>query len=138
MTIKTIVIIGAIIGTAHTANAQQINEKELKVNVQTISQPFVLLNSLEPVTFNYNTDKYKAFELPKTKQYGFTTEKASPEVVQTQSKIYKTGKNATKAFNYNEVNNENLIPVLVAAIKEQKAEIEALRKEIENMKKAAE
>ncbi|MGN0002171.1 MAG: tail fiber domain-containing protein [Sphingobacterium composti] len=138
MTLKSIVIIGAIVGVAHTANAQQINEKELKVNVQTISQPFAVLNSLEPVTFNYNTVKYKAFELPKAKQYGFTTENASPEVLQTQSKIYKTGKNATKAFKYDEVNNENLIPVLVAAIKEQKAEIEALRKELENLKKVSE
>ena len=138
MTIKTIVIISAIMGIANIASAQQINEKELKVNVQTISKPFVVLNSLEPVTFNYNTDKYKAFELPKTKQFGFTTENASPEVVKTQSKVYKTGKNATKAMKYDEVNNENLIPVLVAAIKEQQAEITALRKELENLKKAAE
>ncbi|MBD1428551.1 MULTISPECIES: tail fiber domain-containing protein [Sphingobacterium] len=138
MTIKSIVIIGAIMGFAHTANAQQIEEKELKVNVQTISQPFAVLNSLEPVTFNFNTEKYKAFELPKSKQYGFTTANASPEVITKQAKIYKTGKNATKAFQYDEVNNENLIPVLVAAIKEQKAEIEALRKELENLKKTAE
>jgi len=138
MTLKTIVIISAILGIANTVSAQQINEKELKVNVQSISKPFTVLNSLEPVTFNYNTDKYKAFELPKAKQFGFTTEKASPEVIQTQSKIYKTGKNATKAMKYDEVNNESLIPVLVAAIKEQQAEIAALRKELDSLKKAAE
>ena len=138
MTIKSIVIIGAIMGFVQTVNAQQINEKELKVNVKAISQPFSVLNSLEPVTFNYNTEKYKSFELPKAKQFGFTTEKASPEVVQTQSKIYKTGKNATKAFKYDVVNNENLIPVLVAALKEQQAEIESLRKEIQSIKKSSE
>lgn len=138
MTIKSIVIIGAIMGIVHTTKAQQINEKELKVNVESISQPFTVLNNLEPITFNYNTDKFKTFQLPKSKQYGFTTEKASPEVIQTQSKSYKTGKNATKAFKYDEVNNENLIPVLVAAIKEQQAEIKALRKELENLKKASE
>jgi len=138
MTLKTIVIIISILGIAQAASAQQINEKELKVNVQSISKPFAVLNSLEPITFNYNTDKYKAFELPKVKQFGFTTERASQEVIQTQSKIYKTGKNSTKAIKYDEVNNESLIPVLVAAIKEQQAEIEALRKELENLKKAAE
>lgn len=138
MTLKTIVIIGAILGIVNTASAQQINEKELKVNVQTISKPFAVLNSLEPVTFNYNTDKYKAFELPKAKQFGFTAEKASPEVIQKQSKIYKTGKNVTKAMKYDEVNNESLIPILVAAIKEQQAEIATLRKELDSLKKNAE
>lgn len=136
MTLKSIVIIGAIMGFVHTAKAQQLPEKELKVNVETISQPFEVINNLEPITFNYNTDKYKAFELPKAKQYGFTAENAAPEVLKKQSKIYKSGKNATKTVKYDEVNNENLIPVLVAAIKEQQAELETLRKEIEELKKS--
>ncbi|MCA5005506.1 tail fiber domain-containing protein [Sphingobacterium bovistauri] len=134
MTLRSIVILGAIMGIVHTVNAQQLTEKELKVNVETISQPFAVINNLEPITFNYNTDKFKAFELPKSKQYGFTAENAAPEVVKTQSKIYKSGKNATKTVKYDEVNNENLIPVLVAAIKEQQAELEALRKELNELK----
>lgn len=139
MTIKSFVIIGAIMGFVYTANAQQqVQEKELKVNIETIAQPLNIINNLKPVTFNFNTEKYKAFELPKSKQYGFITENTSTEIVDKKSKIYKTGKNATRTFQTEEVNNEKLIPVLVAAIKEQQAEIEALKKELQNLKKTAE
>ena len=139
MTIKSFVIISAILGFGYTASAQQrVDEKELKVNIETISEPINIINNLKPVTYNFNTDKYKAFELPQSKQYGFVIENTNTEIVDKKSKIYKTGKNATGTYQTEEVNNEKLIPVLVAAIKEQQAEIEALKKELRNLKKTAE
>ncbi|TCV09620.1 endosialidase-like protein [Sphingobacterium alimentarium] len=117
MKIKSFVIIGAIMGFVYTANAQQrVDEKELKVNIETISEPINIINNLKPVTFNFNTDKYKAFELPKSKQYGFVIENTNTEIVDKKSKIYKTGKNATGTYQTEEVNNEKLIIIRAVSI----------------------
>lgn len=122
---------------AITASAQKINEQELKVNVGKISNSTQHLKNLEPVTFKYDVDKYKHLKLPAGEQYGFLASNVQPEfpaMVYEASKVYESGKNNSKVAKYNEVQTENLIPVLVAAIKEQQAEIELLKQEIKLLK----
>ena len=122
---------------AITASAQKINEQELKVNVGKISNSTQQLNNLEPVTFNSDVDKYKHLKLPAGEQYGFLASNVQPEfpaMVYEASKMYESGKNNSKVAKYNEVQTENLIPVLVAAIKEQQAEIELLKQEVKLLK----
>lgn len=120
-----------------TANAQKINEQELKVSVGKISNSTAHLKNLEPVTYKYDVDKYKHLKLPAGEQYGFMASNVQPEfpaMVYEASKVYESGKNNSKVARYNEVQTENLIPVLVAAIKEQQAEIELLKKEVQLLK----
>lgn len=122
---------------AITASAQKINEQELKVNVGKISNSTQHLKNLEPVTFKYDVDKYKHLKLPAGEQYGFLASNVQPEfpaMVYEASKVYESGKNNSKIAKYNEVQTENLIPVLVAAIKEQQAEIELLKQEVKLLK----
>jgi len=122
---------------AITASAQKINEQELKVNVGKISNSTQQLKNLEPVTFKYDVDKYKHLKLPAGEQYGFLASNVQPEfpaMVYEASKMYESGKNNSKVAKYNEVQTENLIPVLVAAIKEQQAEIELLKQEVKLLK----
>lgn len=122
---------------AITASAQKINEQELKVNVGKISNSTQHLKNLEPVTFKYDVNKYKHLKLPAGEQYGFLASNVQPEfpaMVYEASKVYESGKNNSKVAKYNEVQTENLIPVLVAAIKEQQAEIELLKQEIKLLK----
>ena len=120
-----------------SVQAQQIDEQELKINVAKIGSPRAQLNSLEPVSFRYDVDKYKHLQLPKGQQFGFLASNVKsefPTLVYEASKMYPAGKNATKIAKYNEVHTEELIPVLVAAIKEQQAEIDLLRKEVQQLK----
>lgn len=122
---------------AITASAQKINEQELKVNVGKISNSTEHLKNLEPVTFKYDVNKYKHLKLPAGEQYGFLASNVQPEfpaMVYEASKVYESGKNNSKIAKYNEVQIENLIPVLVAAIKEQQAEIELLKQEVKLLK----
>lgn len=122
---------------AITASAQKINEQELKVNVGKISNSTEHLKNLEPVTFKYDVNKYKHLKLPAGEQYGFLASNVQPEfpaMVYEASKVYESGKNNSKVAKYNEVQTENLIPVLVAAIKEQQAEIELLKQEVKLLK----
>ncbi|MBB5440440.1 hypothetical protein HDC92_004141 [Pedobacter sp. AK017] len=131
-------VMGLLLGVASlTASAQKINEQELKVNVGKISNSTQHLKNLEPVTFQYDVNKYKHLKLPAGEQYGFMASNVQPEfpaMVYEASKVYEAGKNNAKVARYNEVQTENLIPVLVAAIKEQQAEIELLKKEVQLLK----
>lgn len=135
--VKTAALGLVLTASAMSVNAQKINEKELKVNVDKISTATQQLKNLEPVTFNYDTKKFNYLQLPTGGQYGFLVSNVLPEfpqMVTEVSKQYNAGKNDSKVVKYNEVQSENLIPVLVAAIKEQQAEIELLKKELNLLK----
>jgi hypothetical protein len=117
--------------------AQKIEETELKVNISKITNPTEKLNALEPITFKYDVDKYKYLKLPSGNQYGFKTSGLNvelPGLISETSKLYTEGKSQSRVVKYEEVQMDNLIPVLVAAVKEQQAEIELLKKEIERLK----
>lgn len=140
-----LVLKGSLLGLALmtftvAANAQKIEEQQLKVNVGKITNPTQHLKNLEPVTFKYDVSKYNYLKLPAGEQYGFLASNVLPEfpnMVYETSKVYGAGKNNSKVARYNEVQKEDLIPVLVAAIKEQQAEIEWLKNELSQLKAKA-
>ncbi len=120
-----------------TAKAQQLNEQELKVNIQDIRNSTEQLKQLTPVTFDYDTQKFARLNLPTGNQSGFLASNVKsvlPDVTKEASQVYTVGKNTTKVARYDSVDSESLIPLLVAAIKEQQQQIEALQKEVEALK----
>lgn len=122
---------------AVTASAQKIDEQELKVNIGKISNSTRQLKKLQPVTFRYDVNKYKHLKLPAGEQYGFLASNVQPEfpaMVYEAAKVYESGKNTSKVAKYDEVQTADLIPVLVAAIKEQQAEIELLKQQVKLLK----
>jgi len=130
-------VLALTFGTCIIVNAQQLDEQELKINVDKISNSTERIKALEPVTFVYNTDKYKKLNLPSGNQYGFLASNVGgvfPDMVQESSQFYAAGKNTSKVAKYEEVNSNDLIPLLVAALKEQQAQIEALQQEVNNLK----
>lgn len=119
------------------SKAQNLNETELKLDINKISNSTEQLKKLEPITFKYNTDNYEYLKLPKGNQYGFlesSVQSEFPNIIQNKSTMYNSGKNNTKVAKYNEVKTESLIPVLVAAIKEQQNQIDILKKELAVLK----
>lgn len=119
------------------SNAQKINEQELKVKVAEISSPTAKLMSLKPVVFQYDLNRFSFLGLPAGSQFGFLAadvQPVFPELVTRTAKIYPAGKNNSSTASYEHVQQEKLIPVLVAAIKEQQEEINLLKKEIELLK----
>jgi hypothetical protein len=124
---------------AFGANAQNIEENELKIGVGKISNSTQQLVNLQPVTFKYDVQKFKHLNLPAGEQYGFLASDmaaAFPGLVKQTAKQYPAGKNNHKVATYSEVDTKELIPVLVAAIKEQQAEIENLKLQLNQLKKA--
>lgn len=119
------------------ANAQTINEKELKINSAPVTNALNVVTQMDPVTFEFNNDKFKQLNLPKGKQYGFIAEDVKqflPGVISTETKWLPAGKNSYRTVNTRNVDYEKLIPLLVGAIKEQQAEIEELKANLHQLK----
>ena len=113
-----------------------IEEKQLKTGVAEINNPLMYLAALKPVTFKYNSSRLKDLKLSDSIQHGFLTQDFKlqhPELVFEAFKTFPAGKGSTKTIRYDEVSSESLIPVLVAAIKEQQAQIDALKHQLNQM-----
>jgi hypothetical protein len=75
--------------------------------------------------------------LPGGKQYGFLAEDVQqvfPELIRYRNMNYATGKNSSRTAQVKTMDMESLIPILVASIKEQQAEIEKLKAELSELK----
>ena len=122
---------------ASTAYAQNISDKDIKTYVVSISNALEQLKQLEPVTYEYDTHKYKQLHLGKGKKYGFLAEDIQaifPEMVHNRHVSYIYGKNQHRTLVVKKMDTESLIPVLVASIKELEAQIEALKTELFKIK----
>lgn len=118
-------------------SAQQVPDREIKKNVMELNTPLKKLLQLEPKVFEYNTEKYKHLKLQPGKKYGFMVDNIQtifPELVTTKQSSYMFGKNVYRDAEIKTIDVTSLIPVLVASIKEQQAEIEKLKKEIAELK----
>jgi Chaperone of endosialidase len=118
-----------------TAYSQNIPDNDLKTNVSEVSNALEKLKKLEPITFEYNTDKYKQLNLEKGKQYGFMADKfrsVFPEMVYNRHIPYTYAKNQNRDMVIQKMDTESLIPILVASIKELEAEIAKLKMELSN------
>ncbi|WP_084523891.1 tail fiber domain-containing protein [Adhaeribacter aquaticus] len=94
----------------------------MKKNVEPVPNALAYLQKLELKKFEYNKDKYSKLKLPAGKQYGFITEdfqKVLPELVRTKSQSIIIGKNTYRSATFKNTDLKGLIPILVAAIKEQ-------------------
>ena len=135
---KKSLFIGLFISAlSFSVSAQKIDEQQIKVGVSEIDNPLQYLETLKPVTFKHDNSKFKDLKLSTGLQHGFLTQdfkSKHPELVFEAFKTFPAGKGSTKTIRYDEVSNDSLIPVLVAAIKEQQLQIEALKQQLSQMK----
>jgi len=120
-----------------SASAQKIDERELKVNVEEISNSATKLTMLKPVTFQYDLKRYPGLKLAEGKQYGFMASDVKtqfPDFVYESANSVAAGKNNSRIVKHDEVQYDKLIPLLVQALKEQQEEINDLKRAIKEMK----
>lgn len=121
-----------------TAQAQQVSDKDIKKNATPVSNSLAAVSRLEPITYEFNRDGFKQLNLPGGTQYGFNADdvrQVLPSAVSTDAKWYTVGKNNPRAITVSTVDLEKIVPLLVGAVKEQQAEIEKLRAEVQALKK---
>lgn len=133
--ILSVIIICVV--TNQSVSAQNLSDQEIKTNISSISDPLQQINSLNPTVFQYNTEKYKHLSLPSGVHYGFTAEEfrqVFPGLVYRKPYSYMVGKNLYKNATVQSIDLEGLVPVLIASIKQQQAQIDQLRMEVEVLK----
>jgi hypothetical protein len=122
-----------------TAKAQQISDAQIKTNTTPITNSLSYITRLQPVSYEYNRGNYKQLNLPAGIQFGFIAGDAKqvvPSVITTHNNWYNAGKNNPRTITTTEVDLQKLVPLLVGAIKEQQAEIEALKQEVQKLKQS--
>ncbi len=120
------------------SQAQDIADATIKKNISAIDDPLQKLIQLSPKSFEYDHKTYKHLKLQPGTQYGFIAEDLQtvfPNLVKERSVSYMFGKNAYRHTTIKVIDEASLIPVLVAAIKEQQTAIENLKTEIQALKK---
>lgn len=125
----------AMIGFALNANSQTVKQTE----ITSIDNSLSTVLKLTPVNFSYDKDWAAKLKLGTEKQAGFAIDevaKVAPELVVNQQKTYSTGKNSIKTAAVPVVDYETLIPLLVGSIKEQQLQIEALKREVNMLRKS--
>ncbi|RZA00123.1 MAG: hypothetical protein EOP47_14935 [Sphingobacteriaceae bacterium] len=121
ITITTLVI--TIFFTAEQAGAQTANTQDEGKNKVPVTNALSYISKLEPMSFG--------------KQYGFVTadvQQILPGVITQSQKWQSAGKNNQRAVTVSKVDYDMLIPLLVGAIKEQQAEIDALKAQLSEAK----
>jgi len=122
------------------AFTQTYNDSAIKKNVQAISSPLENILQLEPAMFEYDTNNFKHLKLQKGIHYGFMAENMQtvfPGLVTEKHVSYMFGKNVYRDAKLKTIDEASLIPVLVAAFKEQQAEIEKLKVDLQVLKNKA-
>jgi hypothetical protein len=117
--------------------SQTVPDSQLKKKVTPIGHSLYKILQLEPVAFEYNLKNYPQLNLDSGIQYGFKAENMAqlfPDLVSTRLISYRVGKNHDRDTKINTVNEQGLIPFLVASIKEQQKEIEQLKEEISELR----
>jgi hypothetical protein len=133
-------ILPLFVGLFISVNAcsQDLSDKDLKTNITDIQNPLKQITSLDPKMFEYNTSRYNHLSLPGGIHYGFIAEdfqQVFPEMVYKKPYSYMHGKNSYRNATVKTINFEDLVPVLIASIKEQQAQINELRQELERLKR---
>ena len=123
--------------TIQNVNAQHVSDKDLKQDTQPVSNALSAVNMLKPLTFTYDTDKYKDYKLPEGTQYGFIAEDIKqflPGIINKEYKRLPAGKNNFRTVTVSDVDYEKLIPLLVGAIQEQQAQIDELKATVHQLR----
>ena len=121
-----------LMASTHVIYAQNVSDKDIKTNVTGIGNALGKLKLLEPVTYEYDTYKFKQLQLEKGKKIGFMAENVQnvfPEIVYDRYIPQITSKHQHRDLSVKKIDTESLIPVLVASIKELEVEVEKLKKE---------
>ncbi|CAM3848598.1 tail fiber domain-containing protein [Mucilaginibacter galii] len=138
-TSKIIMLVSAFcaLSTVSLAQTTKVADAELKTNVTPITSALSAVNQLNPVTYQY-TAPIQGVKMPTGTQYGFLSgnvQSVLPGVVKTQSYLYPAGKNTQRSVDVQTVDMQSLVPVLLGAIKEQQAQIDALKAEVQSLRK---
>ena len=101
-----------------------VSDGKLKTNIRSINNALTTIVSLNPLMYEFNSEKFKELNLARGTQYGLIAQDVEPIFPEIISNLKLSDKQEFKSVNYNA-----LIPILIEAIKEQQVQIEKLLNE---------
>ncbi|MES2678504.1 MAG: tail fiber domain-containing protein [Bacteroidota bacterium] len=117
-------------GSSLAAGTWQNSDRKLKDNIRGITNAIEKINLLKPSIYTFRTEEFKGMNLPSGDQLGLIAqdlEMVFPNCVRQSGKIEEKNKNGeiiASIPDHKVVNYVSLIPVLIAGIQEQQAQIE--------------
>ncbi len=101
------------------------SDKRFKKNIKTIDNALYKISKLNGVNYEFKKEEFKDFNFNEGTNLGFIAQ----ELIEVIPEAVKIGEDGYYSINYDEI-----IPVLVEAIKEQQKQIETLKEESVNNK----
>jgi hypothetical protein len=114
-------------GTFTGSSSNDISDKELKENIKDVENGLETIKKLQGRTFTWK----ESAKMPEGTKYGLIAqelEKVLPDLVYDKSGIREKGEKGSREY-YKSVQTTGIIPVLIEAVKELSAKVEALESE---------
>jgi hypothetical protein len=134
---------GYFSGNVYSSGSYQGSDRKLKSDIQPMNNAVQLIKALKPSIYLYKTSEYGQMQLPEGKQYGLIADEVKQvfpsmvkQVVQPakfENDDRSTGRMLADEVTFEAVNYTAMIPVLIAAMQEQQAMIEAQQRRIEEL-----
>ncbi|QEM11687.1 hypothetical protein [Mucilaginibacter rubeus] len=122
-----------LIGIFKSVNAQSNNALNNSGASSPLKNASAIIDKLNPLfieTTSQGSAPYYKFGLDLS-----STKSLMPDVIRTGSNWYAQGKSTQKALNFETIDYAQLVPVLIAAMQEQQAQIAELKQQVADLKK---
>jgi hypothetical protein len=110
-------------GAAYASGNWWTSDIRYKENIAPIESPLSKVLNIKGVSFNWKVEQFKQKGFPTGRHYGVI----SQDIEKVLPNVIKQGVDGEKCVSYTE-----LVPLLIEAVKEQQAEIEGLKTELQS------
>jgi hypothetical protein len=128
---------GYFTGSAYATGTFTASDRKLKDDIKPLGNALSIINQLNPSFYTFKTIEYKQMHLPEGIHYGLIADevlqvipgivKKATQPAQFENPKEPGGKKLSDKVEFNAINYTEIIPILVAAMKEQQVMIEDLK-----------
>jgi hypothetical protein len=117
--------------TYSTSGTWNASDQTFKTNVQDLNGALSVIEQLEPKSYNYDTEEYPTMNFPSGQHYGLIAQELEEVLPHLVRDVFRgaqhdsLGNEIIPRIDFKAVNYSELIPVLLAGMKEQQAIINA-------------
>jgi hypothetical protein len=136
---------GYFSGNVYTTGVYQSSDRKLKDNITQITNATDIIRNLNPTMYTYKREQYPHMYLPEGLQYGLIADEVMNVIpgavtkaiqpAQYENHDKQNGRKLNDEVEFNAVNYTAMIPILIAAMKEQQKEIDSLKEEVVEQRK---